>query len=142
MLRSIKSLQSALKSHKITVYICSVGFLALIAIFAFSSGANPPARNGIINNINTTQQDSAAHPYVPGPGIITEAEEGRIHTYAENWYNDFLGSKGFNGGMIVAKSGNIVFEKYKGTVHIPGNDAINENTSLQIASTSKTFTAM
>ncbi len=44
--------------------------------------------------------------------------------------------------MIVAKNGNIIFEKYRGTDRIPGKNAIDENTPLQIASTSKTFTAM
>ncbi len=44
--------------------------------------------------------------------------------------------------MVVAKNGNIIFEKYRGTDRIPGKNPVDENTSLQIASTSKTFTAM
>jgi len=142
MLRTIKSLRSALAPHKITIYICSAGFFVAIAILAFtSSSAEEPVASSFIAK-NTIQKDTLSRPFVPGPGIISEAEAGRIHTYAYNWYQDFLASKGFNGGMIVAKNGNIVFERYRGTGHIPGTDDIDENTSLQIASTSKTFTAM
>lgn len=59
-----------------------------------------------------------------------------------SWYDSALFPKGFNGGIIVAKNGQIVFEKYNGTTHLPGKESINENTSLHIASVSKTFTAM
>jgi CubicO group peptidase (beta-lactamase class C family) len=50
--------------------------------------------------------------------------------------------KGFNGGILVAKNGNVVFEKYTGTGHLPGTDLITANTPLHIASVTKTFTAM
>lgn len=46
------------------------------------------------------------------------------------------------GGMIVAKDGNVIFEQYRGTGHLPGNDTITQNSSMHIASISKTFTAM
>lgn len=42
----------------------------------------------------------------------------------------------------MAKNGNIVFEKYSGTAHIPGSDVITAYTPMHIASVSKTFTAM
>ncbi|MEO6547911.1 MAG: serine hydrolase, partial [Ferruginibacter sp.] len=48
----------------------------------------------------------------------------------------------FNGGIVVAKKGNIVFEAYNGTGRPGGTDTITDSTSFHIASVSKTFTAM
>jgi CubicO group peptidase (beta-lactamase class C family) len=79
---------------------------------------------------------------LPQPQPVAKAEAERIRKACQLWYDSTLSLKGFNGGLIVAKNGNIIFEKYSGTVHLPGTDAITENTPLHIASVSKTFTAM
>lgn len=76
------------------------------------------------------------------PAPLPIAEVQRLNKACQAWYDSTLLLKGFNGGIIVAKNGNIVFEKYSGTAHIPGNDIITENTPMHIASVSKTFTAM
>lgn len=73
---------------------------------------------------------------------MSKAEIEKLNRSCETWFDTVLKPKGFNGGILVAKDGNIVFEKYMGTVHLPGTDTITENTALQIASVSKTFTAM
>jgi len=73
---------------------------------------------------------------------VSAAEAGRIQHSCRLWYDSVLLLKGFNGGIVVAKDGNIIFEKYNGTAHLPGNDTITANTSMHIASVSKTFTAM
>lgn len=93
---------------------------------------------------NSAKKDSAALAGIglPKPAPLSISEKARIRTACEAWYDSTLGQKGFNGGVLVAKNGNIVFEKYTGTAHIPGTDSIKENTPLHIASVSKTFTAM
>ena len=58
------------------------------------------------------------------------------------WYDSFLQRSGFNGGILVAKSGNIIFEQYRGNGHLESNDTITSATPFHIASVSKTFTAM
>lgn len=73
---------------------------------------------------------------------LTAAEMERIKNACQAWYDSALKPKGFNGGVLVAKNGKIVFEQYNGTAHIPGNDSITETTALHIASVTKTFTAM
>ena len=93
---------------------------------------------------NTAKKDSppATTIGLPEPSPISIQEKERINAACQAWYDSALAPRGFNGGMLVAKNGNIAFEKYTGTVHIPGNDSITENTPLHIASVSKTFTAM
>ena len=94
------------------------------------------------NKKNGADTDSVAIYDLPAPQPISTAEAARIRAACELWYDSALKQKGFNGGMIVAKKGNIVFEQYEGTIHLPGRDTIRANTPMQIASTSKTFTAM
>ena len=60
----------------------------------------------------------------------------------EHWYDTVLGKSGFNGGLLVSKDGNIVFEKFRGTGHIGSKDTITSTTPFHIASVSKTITAM
>ncbi len=79
---------------------------------------------------------------LPDQPAVSKAEAARINTACGNWYDSVLKQKGFNGSILVAKNGHIIFEKYSGTAHLPGTDAITENTALHIASVSKTFTAM
>ncbi|HTB51179.1 MAG TPA: serine hydrolase domain-containing protein [Ferruginibacter sp.] len=79
---------------------------------------------------------------LPAPTPISLALRQKLHDGCEAWYDQRLRSTGFNGGMLVAKNGNIIFEQYKGMAHIGGKDTITANTPFQIASVSKTFTAM
>ncbi len=87
-------------------------------------------------------EDSIAIVKLPAPGKISSAENDKIKKACQAWYDSVLSLRGFNGGMIVAKDGNIVFENYSGTGHLPGIDIITDSTPMHIASISKTFTAM
>ncbi len=57
-------------------------------------------------------------------------------------YKTMLLDKGFNGAIIAAKNGDIVFEDYHGWYNYKQKDSITATTPFHIASTSKTFTAM
>ena len=92
--------------------------------------------------LSSTAKDTAGIIMLPPPLPITKVEASFLHDACEHWFDSAFLYKGFSGGMLVAKNGNIVFEKYTGTGHIPGSDLITAATPLQIASTSKTFTAM
>jgi CubicO group peptidase (beta-lactamase class C family) len=75
------------------------------------------------------------------PSILSESSK-RYAGIAEEFYrNELLPSK-FNGAMLVAKGGNIIFEKYSGFQHLEVKDLIDENSSFHLASVSKTFTGM
>lgn len=78
---------------------------------------------------------------LPSPGQLPPAEMEDLSRKCEAWFDSKLGNTNFNGGLLVAKDGNIVFEKYRGTVD-GSSDSISPNTPLHIASVTKTFTAM
>ncbi len=109
-------------------------FLIVVCCFACQS----PSQNKNVKG----DYDSNAIITLPEPAPLAREEALRIAQACQLWYDSTLLPKGFNGGILVAKNGNIVFEKYNGTGHLPGNDLINANTAFHIASVSKTFTAM
>ncbi|RYY50726.1 MAG: class A beta-lactamase-related serine hydrolase [Chitinophagaceae bacterium] len=79
---------------------------------------------------------------LPAPSPLSGEEKQRLEAACSLWYDSMLKPTAFNGGMLVAKGGNIIFEQYKGTATLGGTDTINSNTPFHIASVSKTFTAM
>ena len=120
--------------HRSFIYVPA---LLMILFFIVSCQSTTP------KILSAAQNDSALGLItLPQPLPISKAEAEYFRSACEHWYDSALMYKGFNGGMLVAKNGNIVFEKYSGTAHLPGNDLITATTPLQIASTSKTFTAM
>jgi len=79
---------------------------------------------------------------LPASTSLSKAEIEKYKARCQAWYDTSLKSTGFNGGIIVAKKGNIVFEDYQGTAHWGSTDTITASSSFHIASVSKTFTAM
>lgn len=60
----------------------------------------------------------------------------------EKKYRQLLVQKGFNGSILVAKDGEVLFEDYKGYSNIKKKSPITPNTPFHLASISKTFTGM
>ena len=90
-----------------------------------------------------TKKTTALIKYeLPIPEKLPTAYIDTINKITNFWYESFLKRSGFNGGILVAKNGNIIFEKYNGVAHFRSTDSINSSTPLHIASVSKTFTAM
>ncbi len=79
---------------------------------------------------------------LPMEGQVDAAEKIRLHNACQHWYDSVLKNSAFNGGMIVAKHGQIIFEKYRGLIKNGAPDSVNAATVFHIASVSKTFTAM
>jgi CubicO group peptidase (beta-lactamase class C family) len=73
---------------------------------------------------------------------LSKAEADRYHDIAADFYDSSLKRTGFNGAMLVAKKGQIVFEAYNGVERLKGKDTITASTPFHIASITKTFTAM
>jgi CubicO group peptidase (beta-lactamase class C family) len=79
---------------------------------------------------------------LPAVTALSKADVQKYHNSCAVWFDTVLKKSGFNGGIIVAKNGNIVYENYMGAAHLGQTDTINANTAFHIASVSKTFTAM
>jgi CubicO group peptidase (beta-lactamase class C family) len=86
------------------------------------------------------KEDSLEY-YPPTPQQITKTKFREIYRAVQLFYDTNLLRTGFNGGFLIAKNGNIVYEAYNGLVRLNSKDSIKANTPFHIASTSKTFTA-
>ena len=116
--------------YQLLVY--TVFFLCLFFITSCQSSSQP--------KLKSTADSTIMHVKAPVP--LSDADKIRYHNACEIWYDSVLKNSNFNGGILVAKNGNIVFEKYQGTAHLKSTDSITATTALHIASISKTFTAM
>lgn len=76
-------------------------------------------------------------PFTP----ISEKEKAYYQSKIETLYNSTLKRSGFNGSILLAKNGEIVFEDYRGLVNFKTKETITANTPFHLASISKTFTA-
>ncbi len=114
---------------------CTASLLSSILTIVSFSSCNGSAKQQDIKPVDTTIQ-------LPAAGGLSPAEIEHYKTESERWYDSMLKNRGFNGGIIVAKKGTVVFESYNGTGHIDKQDTITATTPFHIASVSKTFTAM
>jgi CubicO group peptidase (beta-lactamase class C family) len=121
-----------LQHSKLYMILRSVFFTASVfsLIFLACSNTNPvPSKNNkagsnfIFNALNETQRANYNSQIAP-------------------LYNNLLVHSGFNGGILVAKNGEIVFEDYLGYINHSTKELINSSSKFHIASVSKTFTAM
>lgn len=85
--------------------------------------------------------DDSLEYYPPTPVAIDKAEFRRYYRELSNFFDTSLLKTGFNGGILIAKDGNIIYEKYQGLANQRKKDSMTATTPLHIASTSKTFTA-
>ncbi len=85
--------------------------------------------------------DSTAY-VAPAPGDIPKATFDRYYHAIQDYYIHNLVDKGFNGGILVAKKGQVIFEAYHGFFNLNKKDSLTPHSAFHLASVSKTFTAM
>jgi len=85
----------------------------------------------ILSACNSTPQssqaniaDTSAKGLLITSSPLTTAEIERLRIACEAWYDSVLKLRGFNGGIVVAKKGSIVFEAYNGSGRPGGTDAL------------------
>lgn len=75
------------------------------------------------------------------PGILNKTDLA-LQRSSNDFFNETLLRSRFNGAILVARSGRIVFEKYNGLKQLTDGDPIDSTTAFHLASVSKTITAM
>ena len=87
------------------------------------------------------EEDSLDY-YPPTPAALPKAEFRKYHRELSSFFQEKLLNRGFNGSILIAKDGNIVYEKYAGKIDLRKPDALTDSTALHVASVGKTFTAV
>jgi CubicO group peptidase (beta-lactamase class C family) len=108
-------------------------FCFAILFCACTSGSKESTKNA--------SKDSAIY-LENKPGYLSNADLERYHNGVNGFYENNLVDRNFNGAILVAKNGRIVFEKYRGYSDFEKKDTLNEHSPFHIASVTKTFTAM
>jgi len=80
--------------------------------------------------------------YPPTPKGLPEEEFHHYYNLAKDHFENSLVNRGFNGQILIAKNGTVVYEKAVGFADFRTKDSLNSNTPMHIASVSKTFTGM
>lgn len=89
------------------------------------------------------KNDKDSLTYIPPtPGKISPQDFKRYHEGVKDYYENNLLRRGFNGGILVAKNGQIIFEDYHGYYNLKSKDSLTKHSAFHLASVSKTFTAM
>lgn len=91
---------------------------------------------------NKKDTDDSLQYYPPTPESLTTNEFRSYFRQLSQFFDTSLLNKGFNGGILIAKNGSVIYEKYAGYVNLRKKDTLSANTSMHIASTTKTFTAI
>jgi CubicO group peptidase (beta-lactamase class C family) len=73
---------------------------------------------------------------------MSAPEKARYAETIKRMYDSMFGKRGFNGGILVSKNGEVLFEAYQGYSDLRTKDTISPNTPFHLASVSKTFTGM
>lgn len=107
-------------------------FWIVIVLITVACGSSNPSE--------TSKEDSLQF-YPPTPQVLSKQTFRDLFRKVKLFYDTTLLQTGFNGGFLVAKGGNIIYEAYNGTERLQTGDSITASTSFHIASTSKTFTA-
>ena len=97
-------------------------FITLFSFFILSCNNIPVAAK------STTPIDTASFCYKP----ITERQKEYYQQQIYPIYNNLLVSSGFNGAILIAKNGEIIFEDYKGVINYKTKEPITANTTFHV----------
>ena len=93
--------------------------------------------------------DDSLQYYPPTPAVLDRNEFRQYYRELSEFFDTSLLNKGFNGGILIARNGAIIYEKYQGLIDLRKKketsghvDSLTDSTPLHIASISKTFTSM
>ncbi|HUQ97450.1 MAG TPA: serine hydrolase domain-containing protein [Chitinophagaceae bacterium] len=80
-------------------------------------------------------------PYTPPQATLSAQDLKKYSALTANYFDSALRNSSFNGSILVAKNGVVIYEKYTGYKNLRVKDSLTAETPLQIASTSKTLTS-
>ena len=121
--------------YNILLYLLQIMRFSVIIILTISIiSCNELESNQFeIKNIDSQPLHSESFENI----AIPDLEINRIRSYFES----FVGKRKFNGHIIVAKSGKIVFDTTSGFANIRKKIKLNKNSVIQLASITKPITA-
>lgn len=99
-------------------------------------------RCGAVSKEKEKVVEDSLNYYPTTPVQLDQKEFRYYYRIVKNYFENSLVTRSFNGGILVAKEGNIVYERYNGLSDLRGADSMSADNTLHIASVSKTLTGM
>lgn len=96
-------------------------------------------------NLSSSNKDSAEDSlnyYPPTPGKLDQQSFRHYYRTISAILDTTLLRSGFNGSILIAKDGEVIYEKYQGLINLRKKDSLTDSSALHLASTSKPFTAV
>lgn len=93
------------------------------------------------SNPNSEVRETVKPIKVNSFSAISQKEKEYYKNAITPLYESLLQKRGFSGGIILAKNGEVVFEDYRGMLNLKTKEPITAITPFHIASISKTFTS-
>ena len=124
------------------ILIKKTNILQLLTLILVFSSCNQKNKEGILSD-NELPKDTLPHMEPPKTKLpkltaqyINSKRNAIEHFYNKNWSNNSM-----NGSFLVAKNGQIIFEKYEGMANFRDERPITATTPLHLASVTKVLTA-
>lgn len=117
------------RAHRPAVFFPVYIVLIFLGVLAVSTRSATPG------NANPYLAEELPLPVLPIPFSPEELQ------YFEDAFTDFLQRQRFNGTVLVARNGMIIYRHAFGYANYRSRTPLNEDTPFQLASISKTFTA-
>ncbi|WP_369752167.1 serine hydrolase domain-containing protein [Flavobacterium sp. WC2409] len=120
------------------IFIKKANILQILMLLLVLSGCKE--KNKSESNSTANTKEKASLVINSGPKLSEKYYESKknsiLHFYNKNWPHNSL-----NGGFLVAKNGQIIFERYEGISNHKTKSEMTSTTPLHIASVSKVITA-
>lgn len=97
--------------------------------------------DGHRKTIPTKVSASSTPTILPSNAVFTAIDQ-ELRISSQHFFEETLLRSRFNGAILVARNGKIIFENYHGLQNVLSGEPIDSNTAFHLASVSKTFTAM
>lgn len=108
-------------------------FIAFSALFYFVDRNRKQSPTGLKESIPSINEAT---------NIAFTPIDYELKNASQHFFDETLLRSRFNGGILVARNGKIIFENYHGLQNVLSGEPIDSNTAFHLASVSKTFTAM
>lgn len=79
--------------------------------------------------------------YAPSEATLSAADQKKYTALATEYFDSVFRRTNYNGSVLIAKNGVVLYEKYAGYRNLRLKDSLTPETPYQIASTSKTLTS-
>lgn len=111
-------------------FILFIAFSGFFYVLDRNRKTSPPKPISSVSTLNVTSN-----------AAFTPIDQ-ELRNSSQHFFEQTLLRSRFNGAILVARNGKIIFEKYQGLQNILSGEPVDSSTSFHLASVSKTFTAM